>query len=241
VVEETMKALILAGGKGTRLRPYTTVIPKPLMPVGNMAILELLLLQLKKSSVTEVIIAIGYLGHLIKAYFQERDNLGLDIQYYEEKSPLGTAGAIGGVISELTDDFLLLNGDLLTTLNFQELVESHCAQRAGITIGTYTRKIGIEFGVLESTKDNALINYIEKPTHSYDVSMGVYVINRKAVENIIELNKYLDMPNLVMKAKSAGHLVYCYKGDCFWLDIGRPSDYDEANKIFETDPSRFLS
>ena len=234
-----MKALILAGGKGQRLRPYTTVIPKPLMPVGEKPILELLLRQLKKAGVTEAVLAVNHLRELIEAFFGDGRNLGLKVSYALEDHPLGTAGPIAGVLDELPDRFFVLNGDLLTTLNFKGLWEAHEQTQAAATIAAHTREVKIDFGILERSENGVLSGYVEKPTLRYEVSMGCYVLNREAVRPHCVEGRYLDMPDLMRLLVASGERVHCHNEPCFWLDIGRPEDYQLANEIIERDPNRF--
>jgi NDP-sugar pyrophosphorylase family protein len=235
-----MKALILAGGKGTRLRPYTTVIPKPLMPVGDFPILEIILRQLKRGGVTEVILAVGYMSQLFQAFFEDGKRLGLGISYSLEEKPLGTAGPIGLVLEQLGDDFIVMNGDLLTTLDYGKLFEHHKSRKAAATIGTYTREVKIDFGVVETNDDQELAAYREKPLYTFDVSMGVNVLNAEAVREVIVPGQYLDIPDLMLKLKSLGKRVACYRENCYWLDIGRVDDYQIASDIFEARRAEFL-
>jgi NDP-sugar pyrophosphorylase family protein len=226
-----MKALLLAGGRGTRLHPYTTIIPKPLMPVGNRPILEILLLQLRAVGIIEVIIAVGYLGHLLRAYFGDGSRLGIRLSYVDEVTPLGTAGPIGVAFDQLDDEFLLMNGDLLTTLNFEKLLQFHSQQGADATIGTYRREVKIDFGVLRIDREQRLLNYEEKPVLDYFVSMGVYVLNKKAVASFVRPARRIDTPELMLALLADQKRISCFQDDCYWLDIGRPDDYQLANEI----------
>ena len=235
-----MKAVILAGGKGTRLRPYTTVIPKPLMPVGNYPILEIILRQLKHYGIDEVILAVGYLAELFQAFFQDGARYGLKITYSMEGEPMGTAGPVSLLIDRLDDDFLLMNGDLLTTLNFSHLYEFHKQKRAAATIGLYQREVKIDFGVVEPAADFQLDKYIEKPTYRFNVSMGVNVLNPKAIRPYLTPGKYLDLPDLMMRLHDDGQPVFCFHEECYWLDIGRVDDYQTANEIFEARIGEFI-
>ncbi len=235
-----MQALILAGGKGTRLRPYTTVLPKPLMPVGDYPILEILLRQLKNAGVTEIILAVGYMSQLFQAFFQDGSRYGIKINYSFEEHSLGTAGPIALVIDKLQDDFLVMNGDLLTTLNYNNLFSFHKKINAAATIGLFRREVKIDFGVIETDSDSKLVRYMEKPTYNFDVSMGVNVMNKKAVKPYLKAGDYLDMPQLMMRLHDDGHPVYCYNEVCFWLDIGRIDDYQAATGIFESRLKEFL-
>lgn len=171
-----MKAVILAGGRGRRLQPYTTIIPKPLMPIGDLPILEIILRQLKSYGIDEVILAVGYMAQLFQAFFQNGERYNLKISYSFESEPLGTAGPLTNIIDTLSENFIVMNGDLLTTLNYQNLLNFHVAHEAAATIGLYQRDVKIDFGVIEVTEDQQLSQYIEKPTINYKVSMGVNVL-----------------------------------------------------------------
>jgi NDP-sugar pyrophosphorylase family protein len=234
-----MQALILAGGKGTRLKPYSTVIPKPLMPVGDMPILEIVLRQLKWAGFDRVILAVGYLGQMFQAFFQGGARLGLKIDYSFEQKPLGTAGPIALSLDKLDDDVLIMNGDVLTTLQYRKLFEFHKTVGAAATIGTYRRQVKIDFGVVESS-DGKLSRYIEKPVYEFDVSMGINILNLNAVRQFLTPNEYQDIPDLMTKLRDAGRTVQCFHEPCLWLDIGRVDDYQTANDLFEKHKSDFL-
>ena len=235
-----MQALILAGGKGTRLRPYTAVMPKPLMPIGDMPILEILIRQLKKQGVDSVILAVGYLHHMIEAYFENGKKFDIPITYSLEKEPLGTAGPIKLVLEDLDENFLVLNGDLLTTINFSDLFNSHLETKAAATIASFKRTVNIDFGVLEIDEKSELENYNEKPLFNFDVSMGINVFNKTAIKGIIENEDYIDIPDLMMELKKQKKKIFCYQEDCDWLDIGRIEDYNTAVDIFESSKNSFL-
>jgi NDP-sugar pyrophosphorylase family protein len=235
-----MQALVLAGGKGTRLYPYTTVLPKPLMPVGDYPILEILLRQLKQAGITEVILAVGYLSHLIEAFFQDGTRLGLKITYSLEEKPLGTAGPIALALDQLEQDFLILNGDLLTTMQFSHLIQHHQACQAAATIGLYRREVKIDFGVIDTDAQGCLTRYTEKPVYQFDVSMGVNVLNKQKIAPYLQPDTYLDIPDLMMQLARDGHPVHCYREPCYWLDIGRVDDYQVAINKFVEDPAQFI-
>ncbi|OGP75033.1 MAG: nucleoside-diphosphate-sugar pyrophosphorylase [Deltaproteobacteria bacterium RBG_16_49_23] len=236
-----MKAVILAGGKGTRLRPYTTVIPKPLLPVGNYPILEIILKQLRGFGVHEVVLAVGHMAQLFQAFFQDGQRYGLKIRYSLETKSLGTAGPLSLLMDEMKEDFLVMNGDLLTTLNFRRMFEYHCHQGAAATIGLYQREVKIDFGVVETNHDNRLSKYTEKPVFKFSVSMGVNVLNPKVVRPYLIPGRFLDLPDLMVHLRDDGYPVYCYSEPCFWLDIGREDDYQKANEIFESHMNEFIS
>jgi NDP-sugar pyrophosphorylase family protein len=235
-----MQALILAGGKGTRLRPYTTILPKPLMPVGDHPILEIILRQLSHHGVRDVILAVGYQGHLFQAFFQDGKRFDLRLEYSFETEPLGTAGPIGLVLDRMEEDFLVMNGDLLTTLNYRKLWTHHMERGADATIGTFQRDVSIDFGVIEYDGEGRLVRYIEKPTYHFQVSMGVNVLKAEAVRPHLTPGRYLDLPELMTALRENGKRVQCYWEPCQWLDIGRVDDYQRANEIFETHQGEFL-
>lgn len=235
-----MKAVILAGGKGARLRPYTTVIPKPLMPVGGLPILEILLRQLHFYGVDEVILAVGYMAQLFQAFFQDGSRYGIKISYSFEEQPLGTAGPLSLLLDQMDEDFLILNGDLLTTMNYRHLFEFHRRNGAAGTIGLYHREVKIDFGVVEPDENGELNKYIEKPTYQFLVSMGVNVLNPQMVRPFLSPGKYLDLPDLMLNLRAAGLPVFTYSEPCYWLDIGRMDDYQTANEIFDDRRAEFI-
>lgn len=232
-----MQAVILAGGKGTRLKPFTTNFPKPLIPIDDMPILEVVLRQLKNCGFTDIVITVNHLANLIMAFFGNGEKLGLNITYSMESTPLGTAGPISSV-EYLEDDFLVMNGDILTTLNFKELYEYHVSNKNDISISTFKREEKIHLGVLESDNDD-FTRYIEKPTYYFDVSMGIYMINKR-MKTFIPQNFKFDMPDLITLAKENNSKIKCYRGDYFWLDIGRVDDFEKANEIFSEKKKMFL-
>lgn len=235
-----MQALILAGGKGTRLRPYTTVLPKPLMPIGDMPILEIILRQLRAAGIDSVILAVGYMSQLFQAFFANGERYGMDIRYSFEETQLGTAGPIALALDTLDDDFLVMNGDLLTTLDYAALLAGHKSSAAAATIALHRREVNIDFGVIEHDSDGLLTGYSEKPSFQYDVSMGINVLNRAAVTEFLVRGQYLDIPALMVRLVEAGLPVHCVRQDCEWLDIGRVDDYQIATELFEKDRQRFL-
>lgn len=232
------KAVVLAGGKGTRLRPLTVSFPKPLVPLGDKPILEILLLRLKSFGITDITISTGYLSQLITSLCNDGSGYGVNIDYVHEDEPLGTAGALS-LIEDLTDNFLVMNGDLLTTLNFSAMMDFHVAQDADVTIGVYSREIKIDFGVVETDGDQ-FVGFKEKPTLYHDVSMGVNILSKRVTEYVAK-NTYLDMPDLILKVHENGGKVCCYKEDCYWLDIGRMDDYAQAQQDYEENREKFLS
>ncbi len=233
-----MKAVILAGGKGARLAPYTRVFPKPMMPIGDKAILEILLMQMKRAGVDEVILTVGHLAGLMRAFFQDGSQLGLKINYSYEKKPLGTAGPLS-LITDLTETFLVSNGDVLTTLDIQDLIKFHHENTAITTIATHQRSVHIDLGVIQTNGDHTIKGYIEKPDIDYQVSMGLYVFE-PATLGYIPTGQYLDFPDLIKKMLAAGERVAAYPFSGYWQDLGRPDDYEQANIDFEQMRSEFL-
>ena len=227
-----MKAVILAGGKGTRLKPYTTVFPKPLMPIGDKPILEIIIRQLKSHGFNEILMAVGHLAELIMAFFNDGSKYGMKIEYLREDQPLGTAGPLASMKKELSETFLMMNGDVLTTLNYSDLVNQHKRERAIATIALKKRAIKVDFGVPEVDSSNNIIGYTEKPIIDYLVSMGVYVFEPRVLK-YIRPNEYLDFPDLIQNLISNGETVKGYVYDGYWLDIGRPDDYERANREIE--------
>jgi len=232
-----MKAILLAGGKGTRLRPLTAVFPKPLVPLGHKPIIEILLSKLKHSGLTDITISTGYLAELVMSLCGDGTKYGMDIDYIKEDAPLGTAGPIS-LIDNLTEDFVVMNGDLLTTLDFTKVIAFHQKQDADITIGIHRREIKIDFGVVD-TEGGSFKGFREKPTFDFNVSMGFNILSKRVLK-FIEKNKYLDMPNLILEVHNNGGKVSCYEEDCYWLDIGRMEDYAQAQKDFTAHEEKFL-
>ncbi len=226
-----MRAVILAGGKGTRLAPYTTVLPKPLVPVGDMPILEIVLRQLQRAGVNHVTMAVGHLANLLMAFFGEGDRLGLYIDYSLEDTPLGTAGPLA-LIEGLEDTFLVMNGDILTTLDYAALVAHHRQRGAVATIAMHQRTVKVDLGVIDVDDANRLVGYTEKPSYDYLVSMGVYVFDPMVLCHV-QPGLRLDFPELVWKLLADDQLVVGYPHDGYWLDIGRPDDYARAIEEFE--------
>jgi NDP-sugar pyrophosphorylase family protein len=227
-----MKAVILAGGKGARLAPYTKILPKPLMPIGDMPILEVLLRQMKKAGIHEVILTVGHLAELLRAFFQDGERLGMKIEYSIEDRPLGTAGPLAMVSRELDDTFLVANGDVLTTLDLKELIAYHRRSHAAATIASHARQVKVDLGVLQFNGSDELTGYIEKPTYDFLVSMGIYIFEPHVLQ-YIPFNEYLDFPDLVLRLIQNGERVVGYRFEGYWQDLGRPDDYEQAVQEFE--------
>ena len=235
-----MHAIILAGGNGTRLRPYTTVIPKPLVPIGpDLSILDIVLRQLAAQGFLKVTLAVGSThGHLIRSFAGTGARWGVSIGYFEESSPLGTIGPLLPHLDRLPDQFLVMNGDILTDLDFAALMRHHVACRTPLTVATCRRRSSIDFGVVES-RDGRITGFREKPQLFHDVSMGAYALSRSALLRYAA-GRYLGFDELVLDLLASGETVHVFPWNGYWLDIGRPEDYDRANDEFERFRPRLL-
>lgn len=233
-----MKAVILAGGKGARLKPYTTILPKPLMPIGDMPILEILLRQMQRAGVKEAVLTVGHLAELLRLFFQDGSRLGMDISYSYEDAPLGTAGPLS-LVQGLDDTFLVANGDVLTTLPLADLLAHHRYSGALATIAMHRRQVYIDLGVIQQDDGGRVTGYIEKPTYDFMVSMGIYVFEPQVLE-YIPRNVYLDFPDLVKRLIAAGEVVTGYPFDGYWQDLGRADDYERAVEDFDRMRNDFL-
>jgi NDP-sugar pyrophosphorylase family protein len=236
--EYHMQAVVLAGGVGSRLKPFTTSIPKPLVPVGDRPILEIVLLQLKQAGFRKVILAVNHLAELIMAFFGNGEKLGIEISYSVEDKPLGTAGPLA-LLDGLEDDFLVMNGDLLTTLDYGRFFENHRSAGNDVTIATYKKEIKIDLGVLSVGEDDRFEEYIEKPTYHFEVSTGIYALRRSTVA-AIPTNRRFDMPEFVTALHKKDSRIRCYREEFYWLDIGRVDDYEAADQAFRDRRSEFL-
>jgi NDP-mannose synthase len=222
-----LRVVILAGGLGRRLEPYTNVLPKPLMPVGNSPILEIVLRQLRTYGLSDVTLAVGYLASLIQAFVGDGSRLGLNIQYSFEDQPLGTVGPLTR-IPNLNSTFMIMNGDLLTSLDFQSLIDYHRESKAIATVATYQRHIQISLGVIETDQDNNIVSYTEKPSYHFRASMGISVLEPDVLKYIPPDTRF-DMPELICRLIDAQEKVVAFPfSDGYWLDIGRPEDYQKA-------------
>jgi NDP-sugar pyrophosphorylase family protein len=237
-----MNAIILAGGKGTRLAPYTTILPKPLLPVGGMPILEIIIRQLCYYGFNHITLSVGHLSELIYAYFQnyQEKHKDVEISYVKEKQPLGTAGPVA-LIKDIKGHFLVMNGDVLTTLDYRRLMDFHGKSGALLTIAVNKREIRQEVGVVVFNDKYEVSDYIEKPMNTYFDSMGIYAYSA-GVLKYIEKEVHLDLPALVKRIIAAGEKVMCYLHDKphFWIDMGQHMDYQKANEEFEKRRADFI-
>lgn len=214
-----MRSVILAGGKGTRLSPYTDLFPKPLMPIDGMPILQIVVCQLKEMGFDHITFAVGHMAYMIETFFNHGGKFGVKIDYSYEDQPLGTIGALS-VIEDLPDEFIAMNGDVLTDLNFAEFFAYHRKNGACATIGTYSKPVKIEYGVIKSNHENVITGYDEKPTLNYQVSMGVYAFNASMLKYVPK-GKYLDFPDLVKALIRNGEKImqFPYDGYGWTLDV----------------------
>jgi NDP-sugar pyrophosphorylase family protein len=236
------RAVILAGGEGTRLRPYTTVLPKPLMPIGDRPVLDIVVRQLKAHGFQRITIATGYLAELIEAFFRDGDAYGIPIDYYREHEPLGTVGALSMIEGLAQEDVLVMNGDVLTDIDYGALLQRHRDSDAAATIATKEREIRVSLGVLrfgDAGDATRLTGYDEKPTIDYVASMGVYCFAPRALAHI-RPGEHLDFPDLVLRLIAAGEIVRAWPSQDYWLDIGRHDDYEQAQEEFESVRDRLI-
>lgn len=235
-----MRAIILAGGRGTRLAPYTTVVPKPLLPVGDMPILEIVMRQLAHYGFTRVTLSLGYMAEYFKLFFAHHKSLSrlVEIDFVEEEQPTGTAGSLSA-IPDLEGTFLVMNGDLLTNIDYRKLIDFHRQHGAILTIATQNKTVRIDLGVLESDDQGAVTGYREKPQLHYQISMGIYVYEAEVLRHIPK-NDYLDFPDLVCKLLAMNRKVQTFFNDSCWLDLGRIEDLQQATEIFLARKREFL-
>lgn len=226
-----MKAIVLAGGRGTRLAPYRLMFPKPLLPIVDMPILEIVIRQLKRFGFDDITLAVGHLGKLLMAYFDDGSRFGVHITYSIEEHPLGTAGTLA-LIDDLDTPFLVMNGDVLTNLDMGALYRYHQEQQASTTIAMHKRSVKIDLGVIQTDGDHRISGYNEKPIYQYHVSMGIYIFEPR-VMTYIPSGIHMNFPDLVLRLIAAKEKVMGFHYEGYWLDIGRPDDYAQANEEFD--------
>lgn len=217
-----MRAVILAGGQGTRLHPYTTVLPKPLLPVGQKAIVEIIIDQLKHHGFSHITLALGHLSHLVKAVLGDGEKYRLTVDYRVEEIPLGTSGPLG-MIKDLDGTFLVMNGDILSNIDFKDIFRFHKEQQSMATIAVHNRVVKLDYGVLQRA-GYSLVRYQEKPVFNYEVSTGIYVLDSSVLRYIIPSSR-LDFPDLVQTLIRNGEKVCCYPFSGIWYDLGRAEDF----------------
>jgi NDP-sugar pyrophosphorylase family protein len=235
-----MQAVILAGGKGTRLAPYTVVFPKPMLPVGGQPIIQTIVDQLSRHGFDDIVISLGYLGDLIELYFKDKPPAGIHLRYVREDKPLGTAGALS-LIDGLEENFLVINGDILTTLNYSDMYRYHRERHATLTVAVGLKEVSISLGVLTLDNGNRITRIDEKPTYRFNDNMGIYVYHREAVD-FLPKDQRTDVNVLVDRLINDQKDVYGYRSEdpYYWIDIGQHAEYEKANSAFEENRHRFL-
>lgn len=233
------RAVVLAGGKGTRLRPYTVVLPKPLMPIGDYPILEVIVRQLQQHGFRHITLAVNHQANLIQAFFQNGEKWGVTIDYSMEAKPLSTVAPLK-LVKDLPDYFILMNGDVLTDLNLRSLLSLHVAEKRLFTIAASWRTQTADYGVLHTDDGMTLTHFEEKPTSRYLVSMGVYIVSRSVLEDVPADQKF-GFDDLMLSLLAAGKKVHVHPHEGYWLDIGRPDDYMKAIDDFEKGRDIFLN
>ncbi|MBM4032645.1 MAG: nucleotidyltransferase family protein [Planctomycetes bacterium] len=235
-----MIAVVLAGGKGTRLAPYNTIFPKPLVPLGDRPILDIVIHQLAYYGFERIVLSVGYLAELIEAYFRNGSPTvsNAKITFVRETEPLGTVGSLS-LVPNLTESFLVMNGDILTTLNYAKLLQFHREHGGLLTIALNRRQVKVDLGVIEINKQFEVQSFLEKPTMNYLVSMGVYVYEPEVLKYIAP-GKRLDFPEVVWQMLREGKKIVGYPSDDYWLDLGSHADYKKAQDEFEEMRDKFL-
>lgn len=235
-----MRAIILAGGKGTRLRPFTYSLPKPLMPIGGeMPILEIILKQLKKNDFNHITIAVNYMAKIIRAFFRDGSEWGLNIDYSIEEKALSTIGPLT-LIGDLPENFLVMNGDILTDLNYKKFFAWHIKNKCDVTVATFKRVSKINFGVLKYNENQDVYDFTEKPKYYFEVSMGIYAINKRVIDNLPK-NEPFGFDDLMLKGIKEKMKIKSYPHDSYWLDIGRNDDYQRANEDYSNNKEKILN
>ncbi|TCP69691.1 sugar phosphate nucleotidyltransferase [Baia soyae] len=232
-----MHAVIMTGGKGERMRPYTHVFPKGLLPIDGIPLLDILVRQCRYYGFHRITMACGYLATMIQNYFQNGEKWGLEIDYLKEDVPLGTAGALRDISCE-QESMLVMNCDILTNLHFRDFYEKHIDQKSMLTIASHEVEVPIDFGVLD-VRGERVLQIVEKPTNHSLVSMGIYIIHQDALTYIPKEGKF-DIPDLIYTLLDHKERVTHHHTDSFWMDIGRPHDYEKANQIFEQFKAQIL-
>ena len=232
-----MRVILLAGGKGTRLYPYTVAIPKPLVPVGDLPIMEIIVDQLRRAGATEITVSIGHMGDILRAFIGDGSKFGVKVSYVQESSPLGTVGPLKQ-LKDLPERFILMNGDVLTDLDYAQFFAAHAASGADVLIASHRKEVPIDLGVMKC-RDNVLVDYLEKPVEKFDVSMGIYSMKRSVLEHIPE-NTYFDFPTLIRKLLDAKRPIHAWPYSGHWLDLGSPMDYEKAQQLFNDHREKFL-
>lgn len=227
-----MRAIILAGGKGVRLKPYTTLIPKPLVPIGGeCSVLELVIFQLAKAGFTHITLAVNHLADLIRAYFGDGKKWNVLIDYSLEDKSLNTVGPLT-LIRDLPENFLVMNSDILCDLDYKNFYDQHVNKKNLASVAVCSRKSVIDFGILKCDANNLLTEFYEKPEYSFDVCMGIHCFSRSFIEKLPKGKSY-GFDQLMLDSIKNGDKIHIHKFEGFWLDIGRAEDYQYADEHYE--------
>jgi len=232
------RAIILAGGKGTRLKPYTVVLPKPLVPIGDLPILEIVIRKLVKCGFDHITLTVNHQAEIIRAFFADGSKWNIKIDYSYEEKPLSTMGPLA-LINDLPENFLVMNGDILSDLNYGELFDFHVQNNNSFTVSSFVREHVNLYGVLESNSNHELTGFREKPISRFEVSMGVYIVNKKVLK-YIPVNEPFGFDHLMLEMIKSNDKPFVKQYEGYWLDIGRPDDYESATEVFLENPNRFL-
>ncbi len=235
-----MKAVIMAGGKGRRLAPYSTILPKALMPIGDIPVLEIIIKQLESYRFKKIIIATGYLSELISAYFSQKNNFRVEISFSKEKTPLGTFGALSQIKGLDKEPFFVLNGDILTAINYTHMYKFHKNSKSVLTVAIQKRIIDIDYGVIEAAKNNQIIQHSEKPKIGLSVGMGIYIVDPMVLK-YLKKDEKIDFPDVLHRLIADKQKVMAYLSKDYWMDIGRPDDYEKAVNDYLASPNSFLA
>lgn len=234
-----MKAVILAGGRGTRLAPFTDVLPKPLVPLGDRPVLDHIIGRLHEHGFDDIVLAVGHRAESLRAHYGDGQRFGVSIRYSQEDTPLGTAGPLG-IVPGLDAPFLVMNGDVVTDLDLTDFVRQHAQAEVLCTVAVTRREVPIDLGVIEFDARQRVVAYIEKPVHQYHASMGLYLFEPR-VRDYIPAHQRLDLPALIQNLVAAGETVRCHPFSGYWRDIGSPADYAQAQSDFSRSERSGLS
>jgi len=232
-----MHAVLLAGGKGTRLRPYTAHVPKALLPINGVPVIELLIGQLRDQGVQEYTVVVGHMAEQIQKQLGSGARLGVEIHYVRETEPLDTAGCLG-LFTPSTEPFLFVNADIMTDFPFLDLAKFHARLGSVATVAIARHHVKVDFGVVQCDVEGRMLGYVEKPSYDLSVSMGIYCLDPRVCD-FVTRGERISMPDLLLRLCEAGEVVRCYRANCYWRDIGRPDDYAQAKQDLAELPQRF--
>jgi NDP-sugar pyrophosphorylase family protein len=230
------EAMVMAGGRGTRLLPHSAVVPKPMLRLGDSPLLEIILRQLHSHGLRRICISVNHLRSQIQTSFSDGASLDLSISYVTEDHPLGTCGALGLVIDRMAEEFILINGDVVTDLDLSQMLTRHRARRADATVAVLSQAVQIEFGTVELDQAGGVLEVREKPLARYLAIMGIYCFRREAIRSLLRPGEPLDTPQLLAALIALGARVEAFVADCRWMDIGTPDHLARAKELFAQIP-----